>query len=411
MVAPTQSTFGIATTSPEEGTTVSDRRPRLHVVFSRPLDSTTVSSETVSLWSKLGERVRGTASVGRLTPAMISFVPDRDLPAGSEYTLRVHAADIRAESGAFALSMFELNFAIKGKRPDDTPAPGGPPTPGTPKPGPGVIYAGDCNAVGNCTMGNLEVDVNGNSVPLDFNGVSHRGRSDPSPRLHGGARVWLRVSDAGGGQKLEAVISERNQVIPIFGHASTETINHPRWAKDEAFVSCRAKDSNSSTGGKMNYVKFTVTWDSTGLPSFGAPVVFLSLSGVGGYDWAPNGQDIVYRQGAEILTNVGGQVTVINSGGTWPSWSPIGNRVMFNRGSSVRVVDPDGSNPVDIPIGAVIPYPAFSPSGEDIAFIGQSASGFVLMVADLQDGSIRELTSLGTGLQGVSGWQSFSEAP
>ena len=55
--------FRVTYTSPEESQVILERRPQLYVVFSRPLDASTVSTDTVSLQSEFGEDVRGSVSV------------------------------------------------------------------------------------------------------------------------------------------------------------------------------------------------------------------------------------------------------------------------------------------------------------------------------------------------------------
>jgi Tol biopolymer transport system component len=63
--------------------------------------------------------------------------------------------------------------------------------------------------------------------------------------------------------------------------------------------------------------------------------------------------------------------------GGWPSWSPDGRHILFERDFHVRVIDTDGTNERDLGSGR---WPAWSPDGSRIAFA--SAEGISIMNAD-----------------------------
>ena len=63
--------------------------------------------------------------------------------------------------------------------------------------------------------------------------------------------------------------------------------------------------------------------------------------------------------------------------GSWPSWSPDGRRIAFQRDGAVHVIGADGSDEIRLTPGA---HPAWSPDGARIAFAG--AEGIAVVGAD-----------------------------
>jgi WD40-like Beta Propeller Repeat len=104
--------------------------------------------------------------------------------------------------------------------------------------------------------------------------------------------------------------------------------------------------------------------------------------------WSPDGTRVVYRDSRRGI-NQNDEIFVVNADGTgarnvsrdpgndWgPDWSPDGSTIVFNsdrEGGPMGgyLVDPDGSNVRRIVTDAYVEYPAWSPDGTRIAFMGQ----------------------------------------
>jgi Tol biopolymer transport system component len=137
--------------------------------------------------------------------------------------------------------------------------------------------------------------------------------------------------------------------------------------------------------------------------------------------WSPDGNWIVYRDSARGI-NEDDEVYLVRADGSgrrnltkdpandWgPDWSPDGATIIFNsdRGGAVMggyLVAPDGSNLRRIVVDAWVEYPAFSPDGTKIAFMGQVNGDYEIFTAVLATGHVEQLTSS----PGEDGWPSWS---
>ena len=75
-----------------------------------------------------------------------------------------------------------------------------------------------------------------------------------------------------------------------------------------------------------------------------------------------------------------------------PSWSPDGNRIAFNRGHHIYVMDSDGGNLTELSSGR---EPAWSPDGTKIAFTRSKALKYQIWVMDADGGNEVQLTNWG----------------
>ncbi len=83
---------------------------------------------------------------------------------------------------------------------------------------------------------------------------------------------------------------------------------------------------------------------------------------------------------------------------TQPSWSPDGDRIAFNRGYAIHVMDSDGRNLMKLTKGPENSEPAWSPDGTKIAFTRGLFKGKNVWVMDADGQNQIQLTQLGENI-------------
>ena len=141
--------------------------------------------------------------------------------------------------------------------------------------------------------------------------------------------------------------------------------------------------------------------------------------------WAPDGTRIAYRHqpGDDPSTDI--FVIGLNGSAPWnltrdtnvadwgPAWSPIDDRIVWNSDRATSgtfrgfVMDPDGSGVAALGADVWVEYPAWSPDGTKIAFMGQTPEGtenYEIFVVGADGTGLRRLTHS----PGADGWPSWS---
>jgi Tol biopolymer transport system component len=98
----------------------------------------------------------------------------------------------------------------------------------------------------------------------------------------------------------------------------------------------------------------------------------------------PSSPPLVAKVADIHLADVDGTVHGRLTEGTWPSWSPDGRRIVFERAGRVAVIDADGANEKELGPGR---WPTWSPDGARIAFVADRA----IQVMNADGSAVRKL--------------------
>jgi hypothetical protein len=418
--------FAVQSTLPEQNGIRDDPRPTLYVSFSRPVLLSSLGPASLTLMSEFGEQIRGATNVRGLTPTLVLFNPESNLKPSTAYALTVHAAEVRGRDGESLAADFVLHFGTVDNSAPPTPTGGGGGSGGGSAPIGSVIYAGSCESLLGCANGNFGFDPAGGSVPTAFDGWSGQMGSAPSTRLHAGARVFLRIRDGSSAmpdgkvnRMLAAVIPSSGAEVPILGESSVAYMSGPRWAKNDSFVSY-TRDVWTKGSKTISIFKAAVTWDSDGVPSFGAPIadfVYAPGQSAGPHDWAPNGKDLIHLETSgtnQVIVRIAGTEKVLDQAGNIVRafWAGDGKHVVYVDIAArlIRIMEPSGANPRTLPMPPSGPSAiSVSPDGKSIAVAANrtSGGGRGLFVMDIDSGQVSEVTSPSESIVRPFGWSSL----
>jgi TolB protein len=179
-------------------------------------------------------------------------------------------------------------------------------------------------------------------------------------------------------------------VKPVAGGAATRFVTVPSGASLPAW----------SPDGKA--IAYTAGWDPQGFdldddiwvsPYPTGVAAPLTTHPANDFDptWSPDGSTIAFisdRDGLErlwLMPSSGGDATRLTEGeALQPDWSPDGKWITFSSGGDLWRVRPTGGTPLPLTTGAAIDfYPAWSPSGGQIAFMRRSGDESDLWVVDV----------------------------
>jgi TolB protein len=147
---------------------------------------------------------------------------------------------------------------------------------------------------------------------------------------------------------------------------------------------------------------FTVNPDGTGLKELTAGASMPTLAP----EWSPDGGRIAFARNYDIWVmnaNGTGVTNLTQTPGVleWhPAWSPDGSRIAFTRGGAaeIHVMDPDGTDVVNLGIGAI--GPEWSPDGTQITF----AHAADVYVMDAAGSNVTNLTNTPDLYERDPGW-------
>jgi len=113
----TPTPFTITEVIPSAGTAGVPNGTGINLVFSRPVDESSLSSESVKVVAENGREIAGTREVGRLTPNLVLFTPWENFVPSARHTITV-TTEVRDTTGAALAQPLQSDFTAEDELPD-----------------------------------------------------------------------------------------------------------------------------------------------------------------------------------------------------------------------------------------------------------------------------------------------------
>jgi len=118
--APSPSIFEVTQVAPDDNDSGVAVREDIRIVFSRPVDETSLDAESIKVVTASGKVIHGTRSVSKLTPTTVSFVPVFQFDSATLHRVMISTA-VRDDSGQALARAHESRFTTQDPPP---PMPG-----------------------------------------------------------------------------------------------------------------------------------------------------------------------------------------------------------------------------------------------------------------------------------------------
>ena len=185
------------------------------------------------------------------------------------------------------------------------------------------------------------------------------------------------------GDRLYVVQADGSGVRPLVPGAALAALT-PRWSPDGSWIAFQAQLRQAVR------VLAIIHPDGTGyrelFTSEGSGAAFQQPS------WASDSRRLAYMFGSDgmhdiaVIDVMSDEETVLSSDGDdefWPVWSPDDRQVMWNTAlQTIRLADPDGAHPVELPDLGIAGAPFWAPDGKSIAGIDPSEDVLVIARSD-----------------------------
>jgi Tol biopolymer transport system component len=189
----------------------------------------------------------------------------------------------------------------------------------------------------------------------------------------GGTRIAF-ASDRSGNRDVYVMDADGSNVQRITTSPGLD--EDPTWSTNDSIAYVRQTPAGKQIWNAVLASRTSpavVRKDSPVLDSAGQPIRTNSA------DWSPDGAAVAYAFAYELRVHrLGAAAPVTVDGGPCsgfyclglekprdPAWSPDGSRIAFGIGSTIHVVDADGSDRVTLGRGA---YPSWDPGGNSIVY-------------------------------------------